>query len=104
MTEHSTVKQVLLDFSVLSENISDSTKWNSLKLRIVEELKNMFQPVDFINEFNDKTSFFVLLTGPSASIITLRGYANGTITLNFEFCKKDNQDDLLTYKVLNLLF
>ncbi|XP_011312664.1 spermine synthase isoform X2 [Fopius arisanus] len=89
---------VLLDFTVSSNVIADIDKRSGLKSLITRVLSDHFNGLHAMTESTIGDSFFVLYTGPRGSLITVRGYAEGLVTVNIEYYKGDNEDALMTFK------
>lgn len=90
---------VLLDFTVSSSVIADMEKRSGLKSAIANVLAEHFTGLKPLTESNIDGSLLVLYTGPRGSLITVRGYTEGLITLNIEYYKQDDQEALLTFEV-----
>jgi len=90
---------VLLDFTVSSSVIADMEKRSNLKSAIANVLAEHFVGLEPLTESNIDGSLLVLYTGPRGSLITVRGYTEGLITLNIEYYKQDDQEALLTFEV-----
>lgn len=90
---------VLLDFTVSSSVIADMEKRTGLKSAIANVLAEHFTGLKPLTESNIDGSLLVLYTGPRGSLITVRGYTEGLITLNIEYYKQDDQEALLTFEV-----
>uniref|UniRef100_A0A0C9RJ27 SPAC17H9.12c protein n=1 Tax=Fopius arisanus TaxID=64838 RepID=A0A0C9RJ27_9HYME len=93
---------VLLDFTVSSNVIADIDKRSGLKSLITRVLSDHFNGLHAMTESTIGDSFFVLYTGPRGSLITVRGYAEGLVTVNIEYYKGDNEDALMTFKLWRL--
>ncbi|XP_025993706.2 uncharacterized protein LOC105201107 isoform X5 [Solenopsis invicta] len=89
---------VLLDFTVSSSVIADMEKRSGLKSAIANVLAEHFAGLKPLTESNIDGSLLVLYTGPRGSLITVRGYTEGLITLNIEYYKQDDQEALLTFE------
>ncbi|XP_071577796.1 spermine synthase isoform X2 [Temnothorax nylanderi] len=89
---------VLLDFTVSSSVIADMEKRSGLKSAIANVLAEHFTGLKPLTESNIDGSLLVLYTGPRGSLITVRGYTEGLITLNIEYYKQDDQEALLTFE------
>ena len=94
---------VLLDFTVSSSVIADMEKRSGLKSAIANVLAEHFTGLKPLTESNIDGSLLILYTGPRGSLITVRGYTEGLITLNIEYYKQDDQEALLTFEVCNKL-
>lgn len=90
---------VLLDFTVSSNAIVDSEKRSNLKSTIANVLKEHFVGLKLLTESYIDGSLLVLYTGPRSSLITIRGYPEGLITINIEYYKRDDENALLTFEV-----
>lgn len=90
---------VLLDFTVSSNVIVDVEKRSNLKLAIANVLGKHFNGLKPLTESNIDGSLLILYTGPKGSLITVRGYTEGLITLNIEYYKRDDEEALLDYEV-----
>lgn len=90
---------VLLDFTVPSNVISDFEKCTNLKLAIANVLREYFDGLKPLTESNIDGSLLVLYTGPKGSLITIRGYTEGLVTLNIEYYKRDDEEALLNFEV-----
>lgn len=93
------VHTVLLDFTVPSNVIADVEKRSNLKLTVANVLREHFDGVTPLTESDIGGSLLVLYTGPRGSLITLRGYTEGLITLNIEYYKRDDEEALLNFEV-----
>ncbi|KAG5324586.1 SPSY synthase, partial [Acromyrmex heyeri] len=89
---------VLLDFTVSSSVIADMEKRSGLKSAIANVLAEHFTGLKPLTESNIDGSLLILYTGPRGSLITVRGYTEGLITLNIEYYKQDDQEALLTFE------
>lgn len=90
---------VLLDFTVSSNVIVDVDKCSNLKLAIANVLQEHFDGLKPLTESSIDGSFLVLYTGPKGSLITVRGYTEGLITINIEYYKRDEEEALLDFEV-----
>lgn len=90
---------VLLDFTVPSNVIVDVEKRSTLKLAITNVLQEYFDSLKPLTESSIDGSFLVLYTGPRGSLITVRGYTEGLITINIEYYKRDEEEALLDFEV-----
>lgn len=90
---------VLLDFTVSSSMIADIEKRSNLKSTIANVLAEHFTGLKPLTESNIDGSLLVLYTGPRGSLITVRGYTEGLVTLNIEYYKQDDEEALLTFEV-----
>lgn len=90
---------VLLDFTVSPNVIADIDKRSNLKLTIANVLNDNFNGLKPFTEANIEGSFIVLYTGPRGSLITVRGYPEGLVTVNIEYYKRDEEEALLTFEV-----
>jgi len=90
---------VLLDFTVSTSVIADMEKRSSLKSTIANVLAEYFTGLKLLIESNIDGNLLILYTGPRGSLITVRGYSEGLITLNIEYYKQDDQEALLTFEV-----
>ncbi|XP_076221299.1 spermine synthase isoform X2 [Nomia melanderi] len=89
---------VLLDFTVPSSVIADIEKRSNLKVAIANVLKEHFDGLKPLTEPNLNGSLLVLYEGPRGSLITVRGYTEGLITVNIEYYKKDDEEALLNFE------
>ncbi|XP_076280511.1 spermine synthase isoform X2 [Lasioglossum baleicum] len=89
---------VLLDFTVPSNVIADIEKRSNLKVAIANVLKEHFDGLKPLTEPSLDGSLLVLYEGPRGSLITVRGYTEGLITVNIEYYKKDDEDALLNFE------
>ncbi|XP_008548585.1 spermine synthase isoform X1 [Microplitis demolitor] len=89
---------VLLDFTVSSNVITDVEKRSNLKSTIVNVLNDYFNDLKPLTEATIDGSFIALYSGPRASLITVRGYPQGLVTINVEYYKKDEEDALLSFE------
>ena len=94
---------VLLDFTVSSSQIMDVEKRTNLKSNITNVLKEHFNGLKHLTESNVDGSLLILFTGPKGSIITVRGYSEGLVTVNIEYYKQDDEEALLNFEVLCLM-
>lgn len=90
---------VLLDFTVSGNVIADVEKRSNLKSRIANVLSEHFVGLKPLTESNIDGSLLVLYTGPRGSLITVRGYSEGLITVNIEYYKRDDEEALLSFEV-----
>lgn len=90
---------VLLDFTVPSNVIVDVEKRSNLKIAIANVLQEHFASLKPLTESSIDGSFLVLYTGPKGSLITVRGYTEGLITVNIEYYKRDEEEALLDFEV-----
>ncbi|CAD1469995.1 unnamed protein product, partial [Heterotrigona itama] len=90
---------VLLDFTVPSNVIVDVEKRSNLKIAIANVLQEHFDSLKPLTESSIDGSFLVLYTGPKGSLITVRGYTEGLITVNIEYYKRDEEEALLDFEL-----
>lgn len=90
---------VLLDFTVSGSMIADVEKRSNLKTAISNVLAEHFTGLKPLTESNIDGSLLILYTGPRGSLITVRGYTEGLITLNIEYYKQDDEEALLNFEV-----
>ncbi|KAF3423807.1 hypothetical protein E2986_05150 [Frieseomelitta varia] len=90
---------VLLDFTVPSSVIVDVEKRSNLKIAIANVLQEHFDSLKPLTESSIDGSFLVLYTGPKGSLITVRGYTEGLITVNIEYYKRDEEEALLDFEL-----
>ncbi|XP_043269615.1 spermine synthase isoform X1 [Venturia canescens] len=88
---------VLLDFTVSANVIVDLDERSNLKSTIANVLGDHFNGLKTLTELNIERSFVILYAGPKGSLITVRGYPEGLITLNVEYYKQDDEEALLTF-------
>ncbi|XP_058804956.1 spermine synthase isoform X2 [Phymastichus coffea] len=89
---------VLLDFTVPSSQVIDMEKRANLKANITNVLKEHFVGLKHLTESNVDGSLLILFTGPKSSIITVRGYPEGLVTVNIEYYKQDEEEALLNFE------
>ncbi|XP_034949638.1 spermine synthase isoform X1 [Chelonus insularis] len=89
---------ILLDFTVSSNVIADVDKRSNLKSTIANVLNDYFTGLKPLTEATVDESFIVLYTGPKSSLITVRGYPEGLITINVEYYKEDEEEALLSFE------
>ena len=94
---------VLLDFTVPSNVIVDVEKRSNLKIAIANVLQEHFDSLKPLTESSIDGSFLVLYTGPKGSLITVRGYTEGLITVNIEYYKRDEEEALLDFEVQSFI-
>ncbi|KAG7202370.1 hypothetical protein KM043_018694 [Ampulex compressa] len=92
------VHTVLLDFTVPTTVITDLEKCSHLKTAIGNVLNEHFVGVKPLTEWNVDGSLLILYTGPRGSLITVRGYTEGLVTLNIEYYKQDDEEALLSFE------
>ncbi|XP_076246194.1 spermine synthase isoform X3 [Calliopsis andreniformis] len=90
---------VLLDFTVPSNVLTDVEKRSDLKLAITNVLREHLDGVKTLTESNIDGSMVVLYSGPKGSLITLRGYTEGLVTLNIEYYKRDDEEAFLNFEL-----
>ncbi|XP_066603609.1 spermine synthase isoform X2 [Prorops nasuta] len=89
---------VLLDFTVSANVIADLEKRSNLKSTIANVLSEHFIGLKPLTELNIDGSLLILYTGPRGSLITVRGYTEGLVTLNIEYYKQDEEEALLSFE------
>lgn len=89
---------VLLDFTVSSNVISDAEKRLNLKSSIVNVLNDNFVGLKKLTETSVDDGFIVLYSGPKNSLITVRGYPQGLVTINIEYYKLEDDEALMTFE------
>lgn len=94
---------VLLDFTIPSNVIVDVEKCSNLKLAIANVLQEHFDSLKPLIESSIDGSFLVLYTGPKDSLITVRGYTEGLITINIEYYKRDEEEALFNFEVQSFI-
>lgn len=90
---------VLLDFTVSANVIADKEKRSNLKSTIAGVLSEHLIGLKLLTESNVDGSLLVLYTGPRGSLITVRGYCEGLVTVNIEYYKRDDEEALLSFEV-----
>ncbi|KAL7305890.1 spermine synthase isoform X2 [Trichogramma pretiosum] len=89
---------VLLDFTVPSSQVMDVEKRANLKANITNVLEEYFVGLKNLTESNVNGSLLILFTGPKGSLITVRAYPEGLVTVNIEYYKQDDEDAILDFK------
>ncbi|XP_012272731.1 spermine synthase [Orussus abietinus] len=94
---------VLLDFTIPDNIIIDPEKRSNLKSTIANVLCEYLVGLKLLMESNLDGSWIVLYTGPRDSLVTIRGYTEGLVTLNIEYFKRDDEAPLLTFESTKVL-
>lgn len=94
---------ILLDFTVASNQILDVEKRTNLKINITNALKEHFVGLKHLTESNIDGSLFIVYTGPRGSLITVRGYVEGLVTVNVEYFQQDDEETILPFEVIQTL-
>ncbi|XP_012260198.1 spermine synthase isoform X2 [Athalia rosae] len=89
---------VLLDFTVSSNMVSDVEKRSNLKSTIAHTLREHIDNLKPLTETNIEGSLLLLYTGAKGSLITVRAYPKGLITVNIEYFKEDNEEALFKFE------
>ncbi|XP_046625326.1 spermine synthase isoform X2 [Neodiprion virginianus] len=92
------VHTVLLDFTVSSNVISDVEKRSNLKTTISNVLGEHIGSLKPLTEMNIDESLLLLYTGVRGTLITVRAYPKGLVTVNIEYYKGDNEESLLNFE------
>lgn len=90
---------VLLDFTVSSNVISDVEKRSNLKSTLANVLGEHIGSLKPLTETNLDGGLVLLYTAVRGSLITVRAYAKGLVTVNIEYYKADNEEALLNFEV-----
>ncbi|XP_011502998.1 PREDICTED: spermine synthase isoform X1 [Ceratosolen solmsi marchali] len=89
---------VLLDFTVPTNQILDIEKQANLKSNITNVLKEHLVGLKHLTESSIDGSLVILFSGPKSSLITVRGYTEGLVTVNIEYYKPDDEEALLSFE------
>ncbi|XP_046752505.1 spermine synthase [Diprion similis] len=92
------VHTVLLDFTVSSNVISDVEKRSNLKTTISNVLGEHIGSLKPLTEMNIDEGLLLLYTGVRGTLITVRAYPKGLVTVNIEYYKGDNEEALLNFE------
>ncbi|KAK5647159.1 hypothetical protein RI129_002051 [Pyrocoelia pectoralis] len=90
------VYTLLLDFSVDPKNVKNESHLSLLSSNIENILRDYIRNLKLITTLSVAGGSLNMYSGDMGSIITLRIFSNGTITLNIEYLKGDDQDYILT--------
>lgn len=71
-----------------------------MKANITNVLKEHFIGLKHLTESSVDGNLLILFTGPRSSIITVRGYPEGLVTINIEYFKQDDDEALLSFEVI----
>ncbi|KAK4878129.1 hypothetical protein RN001_010635 [Aquatica leii] len=91
----STVQTTLLDFSVDPKDVKNESQLSILTTNIENVLRDFLINLKLMSTFSLDGEIYKVYTGDMKSVVTLRIFNSGLITINIEYLKGENQDDLL---------
>lgn len=93
------VQTVLLDFSIDASRISDEESRKDVIKLLQETLKEFFPSLATLFQVSTADGHLILLSEDQKNFLNVRLFDDGIITLNIEYFKKDNEEQLLSFDV-----
>lgn len=93
------VQTVLLDFSIDASRIGDEESRKDVIKLLQETLREFFPNLATLFEVSTADGHLILLSEDQKSFLNVRLFDDGIITINVEYFKKDNEEQLLSFDV-----
>ncbi len=90
---------VLLDFSIEPSRIGDELSRKDMVKVIKENLEKFFDNLKMIYDMLVDDGYMWILNDNSATIITIRFFNEGLITIIIEYFRKENEGQKITFEV-----
>lgn len=102
------VNSVLMDFSIDAQRISDESSRKDITKSIIENLSKYFENLSFVYEMLCDDGSMSILSDKTGTILTIRYFNEGLITINIEYYKKEGAQAKISFEVskmqLNFVF
>lgn len=93
------VQTVLLDFSIDPVRIGDEVASKDLLKFIKQGLKKYFENLKFVYDLKTEDGYLCLFTDKNLVFIQIRFFNHGIITINIEYFKGENENQIMSFEV-----
>lgn len=90
---------VLFDFTIDSNQICDSSSRNDIVKIIQTELEEIFKDIKLIYDMQTKDGYMCILSENNLTLITIRFYIIGLITINIEYYQHEGKESKLNFDI-----
>lgn len=97
------VNTILLDFSVDPSLAKTDGSLTVLSTNIENVLRDFLTGLKTVSSFELEGGLIKIFTANRGTVVNLRIYSNGFVTLNIDYYKGEKQEPLLTLEVSNCL-
>lgn len=97
------VNSVLMDFSIDAQRISDESSRKDITKTIIENLSKYFENLSFVYEMLCDDGSMSILSDKTGTILTIRYFNEGLITINIEYYKKEGAQAKISFEVSIML-
>ncbi|CAO1335531.1 unnamed protein product [Diamesa hyperborea] len=94
------VNSVLMDFSIDAQRISDESSRKDITKSIIENLSKYFENLSFVYEMLCDDGSMSILSDKTGTILTIRYFIEGLITINIEYYKKEGAQAKISFETL----
>lgn len=94
-----TAQTILFDFTVDSERTTDTKQRQEIAKVVRGEVENIFPQVELAYQMTMEDGFFCVFTENKETMITLRIFQQGLVTMNIEYYLEDGKEPLMTFDV-----
>ncbi|XP_049313036.1 spermine synthase-like [Bactrocera dorsalis] len=98
-----TAQTILFDFSVDSERTTDTKQRQEIAKVVRGEVENIFPQVELAYQMTMEDGFFCVFTENKETMITLRIFQQGLVTLNIEYYLEDGKEPLMTFDTMRTM-
>ncbi|XP_066990968.2 spermine synthase [Anabrus simplex] len=92
------INTILLDFSVIPSNISNSEERQALQSAVESVLTEYIPSLKLKHSVELDGGFLVLYTGERETLVTLRAFERGLVSCTIEYYKEENEKPLLSFE------
>ncbi|XP_067646937.1 spermine synthase isoform X2 [Eurosta solidaginis] len=92
-----TAQTILFDFTVDAEKISDCKQRQEIAKVVRGEVENIFPQVELVYQMTMEDGYFCVLTENKETIITLRIFRQGLVTMNIEYYLEEGKQPLMSF-------
>ncbi|XP_036219766.1 spermine synthase isoform X2 [Bactrocera oleae] len=92
-----TAQTILFDFTVDSERTTDTKQRQEIAKVVRGEVENIFPQVELAYQMTMEDGFFCVFTENKETMITLRIFQQGLVTMNIEYYLEDGKEPLMTF-------
>lgn len=96
------VNTILMDFSIDPKQVKNDSQLSVILTNVENILRDYLTNLKLINTFSVEDGIFKLYSSDLGSIVNIRIFGNGLITVNIEYYKGEKQEPLLSFEVNNL--
>ncbi|XP_067646938.1 spermine synthase isoform X3 [Eurosta solidaginis] len=98
-----TAQTILFDFTVDAEKISDCKQRQEIAKVVRGEVENIFPQVELVYQMTMEDGYFCVLTENKETIITLRIFRQGLVTMNIEYYLEEGKQPLMSFDTMRTM-